>query len=86
MYNGYMDKEKDMIETVLFGKKCQVRPEWLKLFKRKEALVEEALAIKKLGSSMSAQEHLELTSRAVGKIITQNRKIAKLGAHVVYSY
>lgn len=65
-----------MIETVLFGKRALVPSvEFLKLMKTKEALIDEA---------MRAARHQEDTSKAVGKIIRHNRKIAKTGQFVTY--
>lgn len=74
------------IETVLFGKSCKVRADWLKLFQRKEALVQEAMMVKNRARSMTSTEHVEEISRVVAKIISTNRKIAKLGAFVSYQY
>jgi DNA-directed RNA polymerase subunit H (RpoH/RPB5) len=81
-----MNKENIMaIETVLFGKLALVPSvEFLKLMKRKEALIDEAIAIKNLGRSMSASEHIEATSKLAGKIIALNRKIAATGQYVTY--
>jgi hypothetical protein len=72
------DKESVMItrvQIVYMGKLAEVDSDQVKKLKRKEALVQEAMELRKSASMMSAADHVEAASKITMKIIRLNRTI-----------
>ena len=65
------------VKMLVAGHQALVDEDMVKFMLRKQKLVLKAMEIKALGSTMSAQAHLDLTDEVMGKIIRLNKRIRK---------
>ena len=65
------------VQMTVHGREALVDADMVNLMTKKQELVRRAMEIKTLGSTMSAQAHLDMTDEVVGKIIRLNKRIRK---------
>jgi hypothetical protein len=63
----------ERVELVVYGRRALVDKDMVKKVLRKEALVQEMIALKNIANTMSASEHLLQADAIMGKIIRLNR-------------
>ena len=65
------------VQMTVHGREALVDADMVNLMTKKQELVRRAMEIKALGSTMSAQAHLDMTDEVMGKIIRLNKRIRK---------